>query len=448
MNSPSTHSLLWRYLAISQYDRPTEAAPQAIRTQIRDYLRRLQRARQTRQWQQKRSQKALITVPRQLLDWAAAAPAWERAGIPNVAEVLHAWYKAPPAEAGLRMVIHVPHSTVRRTVVNWAKDEGWLLIPPPTLAQIMDGGESWLSNLPWRLDQRWVLPNVDQYYVRHYNGLTLLRRLLDRLWEVQPPVLLVCDSWVWRYLGAVINIHTLFPEPTTLAPFTAVSLSRWFRELSEHAFSPSITFRDATNGNEIFLPEEVETQILAPDQKAESDHFDHWERSTYLERLAIYSRGNPGVAWAIWRESLLLDEDDQAVIEAFTTPDVDPNPEGANEEEAEVVDEKAKEAALHDIGITVWVRLWEEVGLPQLPADIGSVETFILHTLLLHHGLPYATLVQLLPFHTAQSADALHQLQTHGIVAQEEDDCWRVTTLAYATVRAFLDREGFMTDAF
>lgn len=447
MSSLSEHESIWRYIPVSQYKRPTEAAPQAIRTQIQDYLRRMRRARQTRQWQQRRSQKELVSVPKQLLDWAAAAPEWERVGIQSLQTALAHWCQADPAEAGLRMVIHVPHSATRRTVIHWAEDEGWPLIQPPSPSHVLEGGERWLADLPWDRVTPWVLPNLEQYYLRHYNGLTLLRKLLDLFWEKQPPVILVCDSWAWRYLGEVMNIYTLFPEPTTLAPFSAVSLSAWFRKLSKHAFGPSLTFRDATNGTEIFLPETVESQILDPEQEAESHNFEHWDRSTYLERLAIYSRGNPGIAWAVWRESLLLGEEDRDAAEAFGTS-TESDLENAEDEDVTIIDEKAKEAAHADSGFTVWVRPWEEIGLPQLPSGIGSLETFILHTLLLHHGLPHNTLVKLLPFHPAKSADALHQLQTHGIVAKEDDECWRVTTLAYATVRTFLDREGFMTDAF
>jgi hypothetical protein len=87
------------------------------------------------------------------------------------------------------------------------------------------------------------------------------------------------------------------------------------------------------------------------------------ETSNFLELLAAQSLGILGIALAIWCTSLRTEPDEDIA--------------------------KKDDAAEHEIhGQTVWVIPWNQVVLPELPGGAGRDEAFLMHTLLLHKGLP------------------------------------------------------------
>ena len=71
---------------------------------------------------------------------------------------------------------------------------------------------------------------------------------------------------------------------------------------------------------------------------------------------------------------------------------------------------------------------------------------FVLHTLLLHDGLPGQLLSQVLPFPESQTQGSLQSLRVAGVVARDQDR-WRVTAAGYPAVRRFLQSEGYLVDA-
>jgi hypothetical protein len=128
------------------------------------------------------------------------------------------------------------------------------------------------------------------------------------------------------------------------------------------------------------------------------------------------------VAWAIWRQCLHIGTDEDA-------------------------EEAAQEAAARDRGRTLWIRPWQEVLLPELPRGTDTAELLLLHTLLLHDGLPADLLDALLPFSSGDIRQRLYRLRSGGLV-KEEEGLWRVTLLGYPAVRTALSDEDNLVDAF
>jgi hypothetical protein len=139
-----------------------------------------------------------------------------------------------------------------------------------------------------------------------------------------------------------------------------------------------------------------------------------------LKRLAAYSRGIPGIAWALWRQSLLGEFNDELSLE----------------EQQEFHQSEAT---------TIWVRPWDDLEHPSLPSDFDRVDAFILHTLLLHGGLPAGLLTNLLSLSATELIRHLYHLQAAGLV-EEDAERWLVSPLGYPVVRRFLDNAGYLTD--
>lgn len=172
-------------------------------------------------------------------------------------------------------------------------------------------------------------------------------------------------------------------------------------------------FRQANNGYYVFPTSD----------KKEADNNDNdKEIGNYLQHLAAFSRGNLSVAQVIWRDSLRV-EPDQELTEKQDDEDQAP------------------------AGRTIWVTPWENIEQPALPSNAAEKFAFVLHTLLLHNGLPITLLQQLLPLAGSQVMETIYQLAEARLVARQ-DDVWRVTARGYPVVRGFLQENGYLYDTF
>lgn len=85
---------------------------------------------------------------------------------------------------------------------------------------------------------------------------------------------------------------------------------------------------------------------------------------------------------------------------------------------------------------------------PELPRDSNDFTAFILHALLLHHGLSEQQLMHVLPLiPSAQRNVQLANLAAHQIIEQKSDR-WRVSVTAYPVVRDMLKGRGYWLDRF
>ncbi|RUO38958.1 hypothetical protein CWE22_11055 [Pseudidiomarina aestuarii] len=104
-----------------------------------------------------------------------------------------------------------------------------------------------------------------------------------------------------------------------------------------------------------------------------------------------------------------------------------------------------------NLGVTmaIWaLQQQENPTRPELPRDCNDFTAFILHSLLLHHGLSEQQLISVLPLiPAAQRNVQLANLAAHHII-EPKNNQWRVAVTAYPLVRDMLAGRGFWLDQF
>lgn len=218
-------------------------------------------------------------------------------------------------------------------------------------------------------------------------------------------------------------IDKVFPQQYTLEAFDGLRLKQWFSSMVTAFGRSSVNFRQTDNGSSIFsLNDVMEKNTDKASAGAEEGLNDsNSETHVFLKKLAAHSRGIPLVAWAAWRHCLYVTKD-------------------------EIIDEEVKKAAESDSGFTIWVKPWLHVEIPEMPQEITKCEQFILHTLLIHAGLPEELINNLLPYQSSEIVKGLSRLYSAGLI-KFEDDMWRVSLFGYPAVRSHLDNMNFLVDA-
>ncbi|HRJ42511.1 MAG: hypothetical protein KJZ86_12735 [Caldilineaceae bacterium] len=396
---------LWRLIPVADFKPPAGAAPEAVRTGLADLWKRL--AGRGHRESTTDGELELAPPSQELLDWAAPEPACPVEEITAPHSALAAWLGREESTAGVMALIDGPVANLSGVLPEWASQTGYGLIQPPSTAQILAGGREWLDALPLGQGQRLLLPALEGCFLRHHNGLELLRRLLDRLEQERPSLLFVCQSWAWRYLCQAAQIDGVCGPPLALAPFGSDELNRWLGQTTDDSSPYAFVFREAATGKTVLETADLEGTVDP-------------NRSAFLTHLAARSRGNPRLAWHIWRRSLLTTR-------------------------TEEVDDTARKAADDDPGYTIWVRPWEDISLPDLTGRASKEDGMVLYTLLLHGTLPRHLLAELLPLPPTRIIRSLQHLRQEG-VAQRAGDIWSVAALGYPAARRWLQDEGYLVD--
>ena len=337
---------------------------------------------------------------------------------------LQTWFDNEESEQTIQVVVGPLGSGIGHTLSRWAEEHSCKVIDPPPTEEILTGGEEWFRKLQHNKKAVLVLPALEHCYLRHHNGLKLIRKLCEHMKDSSRKWLLGCNSWAWSYLSKAVKADLLLPMPLVLQALHGVHLHQWFGLLINNPNSCCLIFRQSDDGNQILS---VKGNKNIPSQEGSEVQTTEGEQATkdvpdFLKKVAALSRGIPLIAWAIWRNSLQI----------------------AGET---VVYEDAKEAAAKDQGLTIWVRPLEKIDLPVIPSDITRCELFILHVLLLHAGLARDVLCLLLPFHPDEVSRGLTHLESHGVIKHEKNT-WRVSLTGYSAVRQYLYNEGYMMDDF
>jgi hypothetical protein len=405
---------LWRFIRLDQYSRPAKPSRETVREGIFGLWRRLGWGGEAEE--SVYVDKELSQVPEELLDKAAPNPDWS-AALAGVTAVLDSWLDAKVPGSAAQVFVGPPYHGTPEILTAWAQARGWRLVPAPTPEVILSGGEDWLAQIEAD-EYPLVLPHLERCYLRHYDGLNLLRRLLDRIFSHRRRWLVGCDSWAWAYLSKALNVDGGFPPPFILAAFEQDRLQLWFQQLAAQAGKSQFAFRRVDNGKFVLpLPE-------VPDSGEQSPRPPQGT-SDFLQYVAAYSMGIPGIAWAVWRRSLSF----------VVTP----------EEHAEINDRKALEVGDVDRAYPIWVKPWSRLYLPEYPSKRAPALLMILHTLLVHGGLWSRVLPELLPLSPLEIMENLYFLEAAGMVKSDQD-FWRVSPLGYPALRQPLLNEGYLTD--
>jgi hypothetical protein len=354
-----------------------------------------------------------------LLERIAPAPDWSEA-VEALDAALEPWMEGadgvPALVLGARY--HGAPSIPRR----WAEARGWTIVDPlprDDLASPDAAAADWLAA---RVQDGtpWVLPRLEQCHLRTPRGLTFVRRLLDRWAEgTLGRGLIGCDPHAWAYLRHVWPGQ--IPHCLVLHPFSADAFARWLRALAEVGRSKGaapIAFRMAGEDDPV-LP----THREATDGDGSVPPADDIPTSSYLRGLAVYSQGHPGIAWTLWRRSLLV------------PPDAPPS-------EADETSDRESE-----VEQTIWVRPWSDVEHPRRPSGFAQPDAFVLHALLLHGGLSADQLSPLLPTDQYAVRHRLHGLRTAGFIVQD-DAKWQLTPAGYPAACDILRHEAYLPDPY
>jgi hypothetical protein len=401
----------WQYVPIGQYKKPLEPVSETAKAGLGALFTRMGRSK--RNGGQVDLEAELSSAPDELLNRIAPPPVLEDA-TESLDQALNN-LASRRESLSHRVVVGPPGSGTSSILRGLAERLKWRVVEPPSSDQILRGDKDWLAAFSRSQDSPVVLPCLERCYLRHYNGLTLARKLLETLSKGSFSCLLGCQSWAWSYLNESLGIDSILPSPLALQAFDAQCLQRWLSGLVMRDLSSSV-FRQADDGRHVFPDEETDEQRPGKGGGREA------EAPIFLKKLAARSFGIPFVAWAIWRQGLKV----------------------AAEEK---VESEALKAAHADGRQTFWVGSWSQIELPAMPPNPTHRELSLLHTVLIHGELPFDLLPLVLDFSGRDMTRALTGLSIAGLLKEEEGRC-RVTLLGYPVIRQYLEREGYLVDYF
>ena len=399
----SPEAAVWEFVPLADYKVPGLPAGSAA-ANAWAYFKRIFRRKGKESQLPVRQEAELRTLAQARLERLLLSPDWHSAAT-ALDKALKDWMVALEPDRPVKFVIGQPYSGHAEIVRLWGESYQAAWIAPPTYEEILAGDERWFDN--WSQAGRlWVLPSMEHCYLRHANGLKLVRELLQgaeggRLGKG----LIGCDSWAWAYLQRLWPVPR--PDALTLQAFDSSRLARLLSSMTVCRSGRRVHFRNAVNGNSILT-------VPSEDDQVRSE----------IVQLAAYCRGNVGTAVRYWRERLRSE------------PEAEPS-EPSNSEEIEQTDEPDEES--------VWVT--GVLPEPVMPAGTDEDFALVLHALLLHGGLPESLLSQLLPLPHPRCMALLLRLCNAGFV-QYREDRWSVPELAYATVRGLLRGRAYLTDDF
>jgi hypothetical protein len=395
---------LWQYVTIADYDPPSHPVTHTVKKGV-SFLKPLFRRDEAEQDTLLKAEEDLQALPAWQLERLVPAPRWDAAA-EALQPILVDWLAQEQPDRPIVTLIGPPYSGHADILAAWAEQQNWSLLSPPTPAQILAGDDAWLSELS-RADAPWVLPALEKVYLRHAVGLSLVRRFLDRAYSGDfGRGVIGCDSWAWSFLQHIW--HGRWSVPLTLQAFDQEKLAYYFQSIAQLVNKEPLHFRQSNDGSYVLPP---------PDDDEASV-----ETSKFLHHLAASSRGILGVAWAYWQDSLKARPDEMMA------------------EEAQIEQGKIPQE-------TIWVNPWDDLERPSLPPGAGRDEAFILHALLLHNGLSFELLPQLLPLSPSQVAETLFRLKDAGLVVRRHE-LLRVSPRGYPAVRQFLNSSGYLLDQF
>jgi len=369
-------------------------------------------------------QSELKNAPRSLIDWLAPYPCWKEATA-AIKEALLPWLEDETFEGYSRVLVAPYGSGLGEMLQILADENKWTVLAAPDYSVLRTRNFSWLDALPAKSDKPLIIPRLEAFFLRHYNGLEHLRRLVSKLFHSRQRCIIGCNSWLWHFLDSAMHMRESFNKCYYLQSLSAQDLQSLFCSLeTRKSYRPTV-FRQADNGSFILPPEmtgkgRLDAAVIKADSSA--DAFP----SAFLKKLAVESRGIPLVAWSIWRNSLRL------------APD---------EDVAELAREVAdKDAATSATAKTIWVKAFEDVELPTIPGDTGQTGAFLLLYLLQHDGLKTDAIFDLLSLEKSRLIGLLNRLHKAGIVVNE-NDVWRASWQGYPAIRRFLAEQDHLQDA-
>jgi hypothetical protein len=301
-------------------------------------------------------------------------------------------------------VIGPPGSGISNAIQKLAERRNLNALSPPrpeSIIEDIDVHKPLLASLEESYDPIQVIPRLERFYLRHEHGLTLIRTMIEKLVSGQR-ILIGCDSWAWAFLQRATGIENILGTPMTFASFDSQRLDGWLRLRCDLEETEILQVRD---DKPVFAS--------SPSDGAKDSENSSPKTSLLIRRLAARSRGNLGVAAALWNSSLRYDSESGQMSRR-----------------------------------TIWVESPDNLELPKpMPDCSQDSRRFVLHTILLHGGLPFAILAKLLPFSHDTIRRQVIELQRTGVIGVQ-NGLLQVSQTCYPDVRNELNKEGFLVDDF
>ncbi len=312
---------------------------------------------------------------------------------------------ADEAPSGWLKLVVLPPCDDAGVLENWATEQGHSTLEAPSRADLLSGDKKISLELAEAFSGEsrvLVIPRLERWFIRHRDGLTHLRALLDALDGLEQHCVIGCNSWAWAFVQKAVGAERILPTGMTFQSFDEPRLRRWLAGLASAASGTPVTFRHSRTGQDVFKT------VDDSDEGAEPI-------SNYMKSLAAESYGIPWVAWHVWRQSLR------------DAPGDDENRESLDE------------LAVND-GETLWVVEPDELILPETQEGMALL---ILHAILIHGELTISELARVLP--SADHMNVVAALSTRGFVTRR-DGRIRCVPAAYPAIRRALSNAGFPSD--
>ncbi|MFN2312515.1 MAG: hypothetical protein ABR590_10750 [Spirochaetia bacterium] len=416
--SPEKYDDFWEFSPSGEYTVPTEAIDVVrVRSSVLGFLRRLTQG-EKKKVSPLDPTDDLLSLSGERLTKAVPAPAWEEAAALFEGRV-RPWLETEEPSKSVVFYVAPPYSGREEILRQWAGDNKVSLVKEPTPEIILGESSKWLR--AWPKKGPWLLPQLERCFLRHASGLDLVRELLSGMMSGELGRGIVgCDSWTWQYLQHVLPGRSAFT--LSAKAFDAQRLQQLFGENIFEQNGIEDAFRQADNGSYLFPERQGGDDVAAA--------------NSFWRGLAARSRGNIGVARAYWQRALRTLPEKELEEQEAESRQADSRQAPSRQDESR----QAKRA-------TIWVTPWEDLLQPALPKGSGENELFVLQALLLHAGLDEGGLKRTLPLDQASITELLHFLEEAELVGRT-DGKWYVTAYGYPTVRAALQTNDYLCDAF
>ncbi|EMI22953.1 hypothetical protein RMSM_00120 [Rhodopirellula maiorica SM1] len=401
----------WTFIPAADFTVPIPPATDAARGTLRRTWQLLYSAMRRSNPQASSTSTDWDCPANSLLQTVSPTPDWMHVADAFTAAIGRTWFDLASSTHPIHTVIGPPGCDLSKMLLRLAQQHQLRTLTAPAPESLLEPltDDLFCADTEDVSEQEiLVVPQLERWYLRHEDGLHRLRALLEHLTSTRSRVLIGCDSWAWAFLQHAVGIEDRIGSPLTLSPLDAKRLTHWFRRtlpLDQYEFMHP-------GNNPVFPTRDDTKQGNGCDKDPQTN-----ETSDFFTSLSVKSRGNPGVAQAIWN-TLLRTRNAKNDMSPSTS---------------------------HPEKTSLWVVSPDELATPQLPLNNDRVHRFIVHAILLHGGLSRRSLATVLPF----SPDEIHRrvselCRAHILV--EQNDELQVNLIAYPIVRRELQSEGFLTD--
>ena len=336
---------------------------------------------------------SLTKATQSILDEAIARPAFGSAIDDLDAEHLDWINSKDQSDGNIRLLVLPPCDTENLLQV-WAKKHSFNVLQAPSREAILQQAD--FASIDPGGNEPLVIPRLEDFMVRHHQGLNLLRSLLTKINQVERRFFIGCNAWAWEFLKAAIFADTMLPSPQTFKPYEADRLKQWLGTMIEDDDRKKIKLKFYGGYNE--------------DQDDETP-------SNFYHQLAALSRGVPWIAWAIMRARLELEPED-------------------TDQSAE--SQQSKDSPKQSDGRTT---LWVSPSIDRtIPSALRSSGLLILHALLIHGPMTFNELQIAAPAVT--DFQVVYGLERLGFVKITESKMHCAAAMYYS-VRGELSTAGY-----